>query len=341
MSCRIMLIFLFIIPFLTTLSADAKSLSKIYKKVKPSVVVIETKQIIKEAENLRTKKEGIGSGFLISDDGLVMTASHVVQTADSIMVRFFDGQTVSANVIASEPAADVSLLKVAQVPDNAMAARLGDSDEVEVGDQIFIVGAPHGLTYTLTAGHISARHDTYTLPGKMWLAEFFQTDAAVNEGNSGGPMFNMNGEVIGIVSHILTQSGGFEGLGFVATLKTATEYLIERKTFWGGISGIMLGEDIAEILNIPQSTGLLIQEISNESPAARIGLRGGSIPINIGGVELFAGGDIVLGVDDISLTEQGGYLRIKKYISNLPANGRMTIRILRRGQQIELTTALE
>jgi S1-C subfamily serine protease len=286
-------------------------------------------------------KEGIGSGFLISEDGLVMTASHVVQTADTINVRFSDGQIVSANVVASEPAADVALIRLAHVPDNAVAAKAGDSDAVEVGDEIFIVGAPHGLTYTLTVGHVSARHDTYTLPGKMWLAEFFQTDAAVNEGNSGGPMFNMNGEVIGIVSHILTQSGGFEGLGFVATLKTANEYLIERKTFWGGISGIMLGEDIAEILNIPQSTGLLIQEISNESPAARIGLRGGTTPLNVGGVELIAGGDIILGVDDISLDEEGGYLKIKEYISNLPANGKVTVRILRRGQQMELTTERE
>jgi serine protease Do len=103
----------------------------------------------------------------------------------------------------------------------------------------------------------------------------------------------------------------------------------------------MLDENLSGILNLPQSMGLLIQEISNESPAARIGLRGGTIPVTVEGEELIIGGDIILGVDDISLAEQGGYLKIKEYISNLPAKGSVTVRILRRGQQIELIKELE
>jgi S1-C subfamily serine protease len=131
MSYRIIITLLLIIPFWTASSAEAGSLSEIFKKVKPSVVVIETKQIIKQSQNMTVKKEGIGSGFLISDDGLIMTVAHVVQTADTITVKFSDGQIVSANVVASEPAADVSLLRLEQVPDNAVAAKLGDSDSLQ------------------------------------------------------------------------------------------------------------------------------------------------------------------------------------------------------------------
>lgn len=341
MSYRFVIVFSLIAAFCALTTSEAKSLSEMFKRVKPSVVVIETTQVVNQSENQTAVDEAIGSGFLISDDGLVMTASHVVQTADTITVGFSDGSAVPAKVVGSEPAADVALIRLDHVPGNAVAAKLGDSDSVEVGDEIFIVGAPHGLAYTLAVGHISARHNTYTLPGRMWLAQFFQTDAAVNEGNSGGPMFNMNGEVIGIVSHILTQSGGFEGLGFVATLRTAKEYLLESKTFWDGISGYMLDEYIAGLLNVPQSTGLIIQSISNTSPAARIGLRGGTIPLHIGGEELLVGGDIILGVDDISLAEQGGYLKTKEYISNKPADSSVTVRILRRGQLMEFTINIQ
>ena len=162
-----------------------------------------------------------GSGVLISRDGRVMTAAHVVHSMDEITVQFLGGETVPARVVFSEPAADLSLLQLERVPPGATVAAMADSTRSQVGDPVIIVGAPYGLAYSLSAGYISARWAPNTVYKTMPLAEFFQTTATINTGNSGGPMFAMNGEVIGIVSHNISKSGGSEGLGFVVTLNTA------------------------------------------------------------------------------------------------------------------------
>src|SRR5882724_419223 len=150
---------------------------------------------------------GTGSGVLISTDGKVMTASHVVHAMDEITVQFLGGETVRARVISSEPAADLSLLQLERVPAGTRAARLADSNAVRVGDQVIVIGAPYVLSHSLSVGWISARWAPDTVYKAIPLAEFFQTDASINSGNSGGPMFNMAGEVIGIVSHNISKSG--------------------------------------------------------------------------------------------------------------------------------------
>ncbi len=197
--------------------SNASALGKVVKRVSGSVVVILTEEKVLPPdayEGTKVSAQGLGSGVLISKDGKVLTAAHVVQTADTVSVEFPNGEIVKARVVSSEPPADVALLQLERVPASAVVAKLGDSDQVGVADQIFVVGAPYGISHTLTVGHISARRTPGGEQSELGLAEFFQTDAAVNQGNFGGLMFNMNGEVIGIVSHILSQSGGFEGLGF-------------------------------------------------------------------------------------------------------------------------------
>ena len=142
-----------------------------------------------------------------------MTAAHVVHTMDTITVEFLGGETVSARVIASEPAADLSLLQLDKVPAGARVAKLADSSTVSVGDQVIVVGAPYGLSYSMSVGWISARWSPNTVYKSMPLAEFFQTDTTINTGNSGGPMFNMAGEVVGLVSHNISKGGGQRGTG--------------------------------------------------------------------------------------------------------------------------------
>jgi serine protease Do len=196
---------------------------------------------------------GLGSGVLISTDGEIMTAAHLVETADTVFVEFSNQEIFTAKVIASEPAADVALLKLnSPLPSGAVVAKLGDSDKVEVGDQIFVIGAPHGISYTLTVGYISARRRPNTLYSGLSLAEFFQTDAAINEGNSGGPMFNMAGEIVGIVSSIISKSGGSQGLGFVATSNMARQLLLQRRSFWGGLSGFLSRDSPPSFLTFPR-----------------------------------------------------------------------------------------
>src|SRR5262249_48596347 len=158
-------------------------------------------------------------------------AAHLVQSADKTLVEFANGEVVSAQVIGCSFSADVALLQLERSSVNYVAAKLGDSDSSDVGDEIFVVGAPYGISRTLTAGHVSGRRElnkgSTNLP-----VEFLQTDAAINTGNSGSPLFNMKGEVIGIVSNIMSRSGGSEGLAFASTSNTARRLLLDQKTFW-------------------------------------------------------------------------------------------------------------
>jgi serine protease Do len=137
------------------------------------------------------------------------------------LVTFSEIASVPARVVASEPAADLGLLQLTRVPKGAQPAPLGDSDKVRVGQQVLVIGAPYGLSHSFSAGWISAKWLPNTAYRAMPLAEFFQTTATINTGNSGGPMFNMAGEVVGVVSHNISKSGGSEGLGFVVTMKSA------------------------------------------------------------------------------------------------------------------------
>lgn len=322
--------------------AEAQALSQVFKRVNPSVVVIRTKEkdAAARVRGQSASVVGLGSGVLISQDGKVMTAAHVVHTADEISVQFLSGEVVGAQVIASEPEADVSLLQLEQVPPQVLVARLGDSDKVEVGDQIFIVGAPYGIGHTLTVGHISARHKPNTVYSGMSLAEFFQTDAAINQGNSGGPMFSMAGEVVGIVSHIISKSGGFEGLGFVVTSNMAQRLLLERKWFWTGLEGYVLSGDLAKVFNLPQPVGLLVQRVAERSPAARIGLQPGTMKATIDGETLIMGGDIILQVQGIPISDSSSYEKIQERLSQLHPGAEVTITVLREGRQMELTSRL-
>lgn len=149
---------------------------------------------------------------------------------------------MGARVVASELAADLCLIQLDQLPPGLGAAKLANSDTVRVGEQVIVVGAPYGLGHALSVGWISARWAPSTVYKAIPLAEFFQTDASINTGNSGGPMFNMAGEVIGIVSHVISKSGGSEGLGFVVTMNTAKQLLLERRSIWSGLEGQLLSD---------------------------------------------------------------------------------------------------
>lgn len=317
--------------------ADAQSVGQVLRRVNPSVVVIRTRERAVTAQGQAASESGVGSGVLISVDGKVITAAHVVQTADEITVEFLSGEAIGARVVASEPEADVSLLQLDRAPTRPVAARMGDSDRVEVGDQIFIVGAPYGIGHTLTVGHISARHKPNTVYSAMSRAEFLQTDAAINQGNSGGPMFSMQGEVIGIVSHIISKSGGFEGLGFVVTSNMARRLLLEQRSFWTGLSGYVLADELARVFNVPQPVGLLIQRVAKNSPAEHAGLRASTIPATVSGKTLMVGGDVILKVAGIQIQDESSYDRIQAELGRRRAGDVVTVTVLRDGQQVELT----
>jgi S1-C subfamily serine protease len=214
---------------------------------------------------------------------------------------------------------------------------MADSNKMRVGDQVIVVGAPYGLSHSLSVGYISARWAPNTVYKTMPLAEFFQTDAVINTGNSGGPMFNMQGEVIGVVSHNISKSGGSEGLGFVVTLNTARQLLLEKRSFWSGLEGLALTDELADMLNLPnRSAGFIVKTVAKGSPADQVGVRGAKELVMISGHEVPLGGDIILSVQGIPMAAANA-ARIRDAMNALASGTTFTARILRAGEILDLT----
>lgn len=317
--------------------ARAESVAEIFKRIADSVVVIRTSEHdAPERPGAQGATEaGLGSGVLI-DGNRVLTASHVVQVADSISVQLAGGETLSAKVIGSEPSADLALLQLERAPMKATAAKLGDSDLVQVGDQILVVGAPLGMSATLSVGHISGRRVPHKSYGGLSTSELLQTDASINPGNSGGPMFDMDGNVVGIVSHIIFGEAGAGGLGFVATSNMAKALLLSGKTRWSGMEGYMLEGDLARIFQLPQARGLLVQRIAQGSPAAKIGLQAGNRKALVDGEEFLVGGDVILEVSGVSIADPDAHARIGDILATLAPGKPLSVIVLRGGRRIEL-----
>jgi serine protease Do len=315
--------------------AWAQPVGDVFRKVSPSVVVIRSKGRDVSASG-QVRFGEVGSGVLISADGKVMTAAHVVHAMDEINVEFIGGETVPARVVASEPAADLSLLQLDRVPEGVTVSRLADSSSVRVGDQVLVVGAPYGLAYSLSVGYVSARWPPNSVYPAFPLAEFFQTDATINTGNSGGPLFNMAGTVIGIVSHNISKGGGSEGLGFVVTINTAKDLLLARRSIWSGLEGHTLSGDLAAIFNLPQPDGFLVKTVAKGSPAEHAGIRGGNRTATIDGQTLVVGGDILLAVDGIPTGNLADYNRMREHLQRLAPGVPITVTVLRAGHVLHL-----
>jgi S1-C subfamily serine protease len=318
---------------------ESLSLPDLFRMVDPAVVEIATVQQMaaEQGPARRVKSGGLGSGFLISEDGRIMTASHVVQVADELQVRFVTGDVVKARVVASDPSADVALIQAESVPSGIKPAALGDSTNVAIGDQIFVIGAPYGIAHSLSVGHISGRRTPTQLFGGFEQVELLQTDAAINQGNSGGPMFNMRGEVIGIVSHIFSTSGGSMGLGFVVTSNLAMRVLIDDPTTWTGLDGVLVEGQLAAALNIPQAAGIVIEAVAAGSPASAIGLRPGNLKAQIGDQSLTLGGDIVLSIHGIRVGETDYEQKMRERGKALGENDKVVVTVLRRGEIVTLS----
>jgi serine protease Do len=310
-----------------------------YREVVPAVVKIHVNEHVargareKEVFNIPSQ----GSGVLISNDGKILTACHLVQTADEIKVEFDTGETIGARVIASEPAADVALLQLERMPADAKPVVLADSDQVRIGDPVFLIGAPHGLGPSLAAGHIGSRHKPRSPFGGISYGEIFGTDADIHAGNSGSPLFNMKGQVVGLVTHITTEANN-RGLGFSVTSNVARDLLLDHPSMWTGIGGYWLSDGLAMALNIPQRAGLLVQRIAANSPASKLQLQAGTVAAMVGESRFVIGGDIILAVQGISLADENAYQAIRDKLSQLAPGDLLHVRVLRAGKQLNLST---
>lgn len=233
------------------------------------------------------ERQSLGSGFVISEDGYVLTNAHVVQDADEILVRLNDRRELQAELIGSDSQTDVALLKVDA--HNLSVLSLGDSDALRVGEWVAAIGSPFGFDYSVTAGIVSAINRT--LPRESYVP-FIQTDVAINPGNSGGPLFNLQGEVIGINSQIFTRSGGFMGLSFAIPINVAMDVANQLREDghvnrgWLGVMIQPVSRDLAESFGMTDAVGALIADLDPEGPAAQGGLQAGDVVIEVNGEEV-------------------------------------------------------
>ena len=281
--------------------------SDLAEKVSPAVVNISTTGIIERSspqipsiedffnfpfnmpnpEPSEREFSSLGSGFVISQDGYIVTNNHVVENASDIQVTFIDGLKLEAELIAFDSETDLALLKVETIEELPFL-EFGDSDSAKVGSWVMAIGNPHGLGGSVTAGIVSAR-------GRMLggrYDDFIQTDAAINRGNSGGPLFNLDGEVIGVNSMILSPSGGSIGLGFAIPSNLAKNIIDQLKNTgeiqraWLGVRIQEVTDEIAQSLGLDKTYGALVQGLTPDSPALKDGIKEGDIIIRFNGEEV-------------------------------------------------------
>ncbi len=237
--------------------------------------------------------QSLGSGFIISDDGYVLTNNHVVADADEIIVRLSDRSELQAKLVGTDPRTDVALLKVEGK--NLPTVKLGDSSKLKVGEWVLAIGSPFGFDHSVTKGIVSAKGRT--LPNDTYVP-FIQTDVAINPGNSGGPLFNMNGEVVGINSQIFTRSGGFMGLSFAIPIDVAIDVSNQLKKDgkvsrgWLGVVIQEVNKDLAESFGLDKPAGALVAQVLENGPAAKGGLQVGDVILNLNGQPIIMSADL-------------------------------------------------
>jgi S1-C subfamily serine protease len=241
-----------------------------------------------------------GSGFLISEDGKILTNNHVVANEQQLEVTLPDQSRYKARLLSRDPANDVALLQISPRKKLPLL-HLGDSDALQVGQKVLAIGNPFGLEGTLTTGVVSSLGRTIRGENDQTLEGLIQTDAAINPGNSGGPLLDSAGNVIAINTAILGPNGGNVGIGFAMPINRAKlmldDFQAGRKRPRLGVSVVPVAGDYADALNLPNQGGLLIQEVEQGSPAARAGLKGGREVVQIGNAQLMMGGDLIMSID--------------------------------------------
>ena len=300
------------IPQVKAGSDCTESIPELFDRVSPSVVYIAAVSIdpFKISGRVSTF---IGSGFIISDDGLVLTNSHVVFGRQAIPVTLDDGSKTQAKLLGADPILDLAVLGIPVPPGGHPKAILGDSNAVRIGEEVIAIGNPLGLEQTLTRGVVSGVNRILPESPMSLMLPLIQTDAPINPGNSGGPLLNRCGEVIGITTSIMAEA---QNIGFAIPINVAKNIireLVDRGRVirpWFGISGKLVKKELMRIINVPLVDGFLVETIEPGSPAQQAGVRDGGLPITIAGMEFLLGGDIITNINGQSLDEPEKFVEL-------------------------------
>jgi serine protease Do len=277
-----------------------------------------------DQDNQPRRVQSLGSGFVIDSSGFIVTNNHVIEGADEIVANFNDGSKAKAKLIGKDEKSDLALLKV-DVPKSLVSVKFGDSEAMRVGDWVMAIGNPFGLGGTVTVGIVSARNrDINSGP----YDNFLQTDAAINRGNSGGPLFNMYGEVIGINTAIISPSGGSIGIGFAIPSRAASNIIDQLRQFhearrgWLGVRIQEVTDDIAEGLGLKETRGALVAGVTDKGPAAEAGI---------------LAGDVILEFDSQPVNAMH---ELPRMVADEQIGKEVPVKILRKGKEQTLTVKL-
>ena len=282
----------------------------------------------------------LGSGFLVDRRGRILTNAHVLTDADEAVVTFDDGTESPAEVLGRDESTDLAVLRAEDVPDGVRPLPLGRSTGLVVGDPVLAIGSPFGLERTATTGIVSALKRIISAPNDFEIQNVIQTDAAINQGNSGGPLLDAAGRVIGINSQIASESGGNDGIGFavpIDTIRPVADAIIatgEPRHAWLGITGRQVTPEIADALGAPEVRGVAVVSVDERGPARDAGLRPSTTPDE---AEVPRGGDIIVAVDG---REVGDMADVSLAVSSRAVGEELELTVLRDGRRVDLSMEL-
>ena len=325
------------------LTEDESTNVRIYRQASPAVANILTKATEYDFFMDPVPVEGAGSGFVIDSRGYILTNFHVVGGAQSIEVVLGDQSRYPAKYIGADQRNDVALVKIDPKGKHLAALSLGDSASLQVGQKVLAIGNPFGFQSTLTTGVVSALGRTVQTSQTTFIDEAIQTDAAINRGNSGGPLLNSRGEVIGINSAIYTPSGTTAGIGFAIPINTAkaiandliTDGRVHRAFL--GVETLPVSGYLAEALDLPVQEGLLVETVTRDGPAATAGIHGGDRVAQAGMRRFHIGGDVIVGLDGQKIV---GQFDVNVILNRKRPGDTVTVTVYRGGKKMDIPVKL-
>lgn len=323
-------------------------IESVYDRYAPAVVNITSRTYAYDYFMRPVPQEGTGSGFIYDDRGHIVTNYHVIANAATVSVALADGEVYEAEVVGTDPSTDLAVLRI-DAANPPAPIPMGDSARLRVGQFVVAIGNPFGLERTLTVGVISSLGRVIESPDGRFIGEAIQTDAAVNPGNSGGPLLNLRGEVIGVNSQIISPSQASAGIGFAvsaSTVERVVPALISDGRYphpWLGVEVLDLSPGLVQVLSragveVGTESGVMVVETVRGGPAERAGIRGGQRVLSIGNVRLPVGGDIIVALDDepiTSLQDLNVYLE-----SSTRVGDTVMATVLRDGQEVAIEVTL-